>query len=172
MTDALSDILQEGQHAGFRLGGVIAQDMVAVRLTGPLTTNVLASPAYLKRHGRPNHPTDLLAHKCLRYRYPNSDQLAPWLFSGADGDYPVEPQDTFQVNSLPVTMEQAKQSLGIAYGVRGYYKDALKSGELEEILSDHATNLPGMHIYFPREYRSLLPLRLFIDHLKQELPKI
>ncbi len=170
MTDAMSDILAEGLHAGFRLGGVIAPDMVAIRLTGPMTSSVVASPAYLDRQGRPAQPTDLLTHNCLRYRFPSTNRLAPWIFGGPDGNYPVEAMGSLCVNSLPVTIEQAIQGLGIAYAFHDYCKDAINKGELEEILTDHSMTLPGVHIYFPREYRALLPLRLFIDHLKTAMP--
>ncbi|WP_421704987.1 LysR substrate-binding domain-containing protein [Aliiroseovarius sp.] len=53
LTDALSDILQEELHAGFRLGGLAAPDMISFSLTDPLSTAVVANPSYLNEHGRP-----------------------------------------------------------------------------------------------------------------------
>ncbi len=167
LADAWSDILKEGLHAGFRLGGVIAQDMVAVGLTEPMTAAVVASPSYLEKHGTPTHPLDLLEHNCLHYRFPSSGQLAPWMFSGPDGPYPVEVRGNLIANSLPVSIEQATRGLGISYTFREFSANALASGELVEILSDHAATMPRVHIYFPQEYRALVPLKLFIQHLKQ-----
>ena len=167
LTDALSDILQEGLHAGFRIGGLIAQDMVAVSLTGPLTSAVVASPKYLKEHGTPKDPTELLEHNCLRYRFQSSGQIAPWSFSGPDGDYPVEVGGSLIANSSPITVELAARGLGIAYSFREYCLDALASGQIEEVLTEHRVSMSGMNIYFPREYRSMTPLRLFIQHLKE-----
>ena len=77
ITDALSDILDEGFHAGFRLGGLVAQDMIAKSLTAPLRAAVVASPKYLNTHGIPKEPLDLLAHNCLRYRFQSSSKIAP-----------------------------------------------------------------------------------------------
>ncbi|WP_432474185.1 LysR family transcriptional regulator [Amphritea sp. HPY] len=169
LTDALSDILKEGLHAGFRLGGLIAQDMVAISLTDPMTSAVVASPAYLEEHGIPEHPTELLAHNCLRYRFQSSGQLAPWTFSGAEGDYPVVASGSLIANSLPVTIEMAAQGLGIAYTFREYCTDLLDREELKEILTEHRITMPGVNIYFPQEYRSMTPLRLFIQHLQQSV---
>jgi len=169
ITDALSDILKEGLHAGFRLGGVIAQDMVAINLTDPLTTAVVASPSYLEKRGTPAHPMELLTHNCLRYRFQSSGQLAPWTFTGPDGDYPVEVHGSLIANSLPVAIELAIQSLGIVYTFRESCTSALGSEQLKEILIEHQISLPGINIYFPREYRSMMPLRLFIQHLKKSL---
>lgn len=167
LTDALSDILQEGLHAGFRLGGLIAEDMIAISLTDSLSTTVVASPGYLEKHGRPEHPMDLLAFNCLRYRFQSSGQLAPWTFTGPDGVYPVEARGSVITNSVPVTLEMATQGLGIAYAFHEQCTEALESAQLEEILSDYRVSMPGINIYFPREYRDFMPLRLFIEHLKQ-----
>ena len=77
LTDALSDILGEELHAGFRLGDRIAQDMVAVRLTQPLPLAVTASPGYFAAHGTPQQPRDLLDHSCIQYRFQSSGRIAP-----------------------------------------------------------------------------------------------
>lgn len=166
MTDALSDILEEGLHAGFRLGGLVAQDMIAINLTGLLKSAVVASPEYLEKHSTPKNPQDLLLHNCLRYRFQSSGQVAPWTFYSSDGDYPVDVRGSLIANSSPVTIEMAVQGLGIAYTFRDYCTDALANGQLIEVLTKHQVSMPGVNIYFPREYRAMTPLRLFIQHLK------
>lgn len=166
ITDALSDILDEGFHAGFRLGGLVAQDMIAKNLTAPLKATVVASPGYLNTHGVPNEPLDLLAHNCLRYRFLSSNQIAPWTFSGPAGAYPVKVRGNLIANSLPVTFEMALQGMGLAFGFQDYCLDALATGKLVEVLMDHLAPIPGINIYFPQEYRTMTPLRLFIQHLQ------
>lgn len=166
MTDSMSDILDEGLHAGFRLGGLIAQDMVAINLSGPLKTAVVASPEYLNAQGTPQEPSDLLNHNCLRYRYKSSGRCAPWVFGGADSAYPVEIRGNLIANSSPATIDLALQGLGLTYTFRDYCTEALINGELVEVLTEHLNPLPSMNIYFPREYRTMMPLRLFIEHLK------
>lgn len=166
MTDALSDILEEGFHAGFRLGGLVAQDMIAINLTEPLKSAVVASPKYLKAHGTPNDPTELLNHNCLRYRFQSSGQIAPWSFFGPDGAYPVQVRGNLIANSSPATIDLAIQGLGLTFTFRDYCTDALASGDLVEVLTSHQATVPSISIYFPIEYRSMAPLRLFIDHLK------
>lgn len=164
--DAISDILGTGFHAGFRLGGVVAQDMIAKPLTPPLETTVVASPEYLATYGTPQTPLDLLAHNCLRYRFLSSGQIAPWSFHGADGPYPVNVRGNLIANSLPVTFELAKQGRGLAFGFRDYVVETLNSGDLVEVLQERVAPVPGIHIYFPREYRAMTPLRLLIEHLQ------
>ncbi|WP_170431717.1 LysR family transcriptional regulator [Ruegeria arenilitoris] len=167
LTDALSDVLGEGFHAGFRMGGMIAQDMIAISLTSPLQTAVVASPEYLAENGTPEDPRDLLAHNCLRYRFQSSGQFAPWTFTGPEGDYAVEVGGSLIANSSPVTVEMAARGLGIAYSFRDTCLEPLASGQIEEVLTQHQVSIPGINIFFPQEYRSMMPLRLFIQHLKR-----
>ncbi len=61
--DALVDIVAEGLDAGVRLGEMIAEDMVAVRLTPPFRAVMVASPAYLAGAGTPASLAGLAGHK-------------------------------------------------------------------------------------------------------------
>lgn len=166
LTDALSDILGEKLHAGFRLGGSIAQDMVAVRLTEPLPLLVGGNPDYLAHNGTPKAPRDLLDHNCIRYRFQSSGRIALWQFSDKGGDYTVEVRGNLIVNTLPSSVDLATRGLGLAYTFRDYCAAELSAGTLVPVLDKFLPVTPGIFIYFPHEYRSMMPLRLLIDHLK------
>ncbi len=166
LTDALSDILGEELHAGFRLGDRIAQDMVAVRLTSPLALAVVASPDYLSDHGIPKSPRDLLDHGCVRYRFQSSGRIAPWTFKADDGEYSVDVNGNLITNTLPASVDLAKQGMGLVYTFRDYVLDEIGTRQLVPVLEDHLPETPGIFIYFPREYRSMMPLRLFLEHLR------
>jgi DNA-binding transcriptional LysR family regulator len=76
--DAIVDIVAAGFDAGVRLGEMIAEDMVAVRLTPPFATTIVASPAYLAAHGRPKNIADLKNHNCITYRMITAGGLYRW----------------------------------------------------------------------------------------------
>lgn len=168
-TDALTDLLSEELHAGFRLGDRIAPDMVAVRLSQSEPLAVLASPRYLERRGIPNAPAELLKHDCIRYRFPTSRQIAPWTFIDQSQDYTVEVTGPLIVNTLPAVVDLALKGHGLIFTFRDYCADQITQGTLVPVLQDHLGNTPGTYIYFPREYRNMVPLRLFIDHLKSSV---
>lgn len=168
-TDALTDLLSEELHAGFRLGDRIAPDMVAVRLSRSEPLAVLASPTYLERCGIPNTPAELLNHDCIRYRFPTSRQIAPWTFIDQSQDYTVEVTGPLIVNTLPAVVDLALKGHGLIFTFRDYCADQITQGTLVPVLQDHLGNTPGTYIYFPREYRNMVPLRLFIDHLKSSV---
>ncbi|MEN0000008.1 MAG: LysR family transcriptional regulator [Pseudomonadota bacterium] len=169
ITDALTDILDEGFHAGFRLGDRISQDMVAVRLSPPLPLAVVGSPGYIAAFGTPASPEALLSHNCVRYRFQSSGQIAPWNFSSAEGDYRVDVRGTMIVNTLPASIHLAEQGMGLVYTFKDICKEALQDGRLISVLEAHLPHTPGVHLYFPREYRNMVPLRLMLDHLRQRM---
>jgi len=166
LTDAMSDILGEELHAGFRLGDRIAQNMVAVRLTDPLQLAVSVSPSYLAANGTPETPGDLLSHSCIRYRFQSSRQLAAWRFVAPDGGYTVEVGGSLITNTLPASVDMAKQGLGFVYTFQDYVAAEIAAGHLVPVLENHLGKSPGLFLYFPAEYRAMMPLRLFIDHIK------
>lgn len=166
ISDALADLVEEGLHAGFRIGDKIAQDMVAVRLTPPMSLAVVGSPDYLERYGVPQTPRDLLEHNCIRYRFHSSGRIAPWDFRSAEGAYSVDVQGNLINNTLPASIDLARQGVGLAYTFRQYVARDISAQALVPLLESHLPETPGIYIYFPREYRKMMPLRLFMDHLK------
>src|SRR5258708_6083176 len=74
------DVLATGCDAGIRYDERLEQDMIAIPI-GPRKQRfaTAASPDYLKRCGRPDHPRDLLDHACVRGRFP-SGAMNAWEF--------------------------------------------------------------------------------------------
>src|SRR5215831_8341714 len=76
---ARQDIVAERFDAGIRMGQRVERDMVAVRVSNDIDLIVVASPAYLAKHGTPEHPQDLEDHNCIRMRF-GHDGIMPWRF--------------------------------------------------------------------------------------------
>jgi DNA-binding transcriptional LysR family regulator len=65
LLDRIVNLLEEGIDAGVRIGRLEDSSLVALPL-GSIRRVVVASPAYLRRHGTPRHPRELLRHNCIR----------------------------------------------------------------------------------------------------------
>jgi DNA-binding transcriptional LysR family regulator len=76
--DSFVDVLAAGCDAGIRYDERLEQDMIAVPI-GPRLQRfaTAAAPAYLDRHGRPEHPRHLLSHACLRGRFASGTMTSP-----------------------------------------------------------------------------------------------
>lgn len=163
--EGLSDIIRERFHAGIRLGDVLSPEMVAVRLTPPLSTAFSAAPSYLDRHGRPEHPRDLLNHWCIRYRFSTANKIADWYFTEDGQDKIIEPPTRLIFDNVIGVIQAAREGHGIGWSLRTTMDDHLKSGELETILDPYARELPPFYLYYPVQNKRLECLRLFIDCL-------
>lgn len=167
LTDAFEDILESGLHAGIRLGDLIAQDMIAIRLTKPLRLAVLGSPGYLEKAGVPRTPADLLAHECIRYRFHSSGGFAPWEVEQPEGRSQVAVTGSLVVNSLSVAVDAARRGEGLIYLLHDYVAEDVGHENLVPVLTEFMPNVPGFFLYFPRAYREMVPLRLFVDHMRE-----
>src|SRR6202046_2762762 len=68
LSDAMVDLIGEGFDAGLRVASLPDSSLIARRLCA-MPRYTVASPDYLKRHGRPTHPMHLAQHRCLGYAY-------------------------------------------------------------------------------------------------------
>ncbi|MDQ1077479.1 LysR family transcriptional regulator [Pseudoroseomonas cervicalis] len=168
VTDEEFDIVAEGYDAGVRLGEVIAQDMIAVPVATPQRQLAVAAPAYLARQGKPAHPRELPAHRCIGWR-PAPD-LPPyrWEF-GEDGEeFDVEVAPYVTTNDMQLMIRLACAGQGITFGMEDSFRPWIERGELVPLLAEYCPSFPGFFLYFPSR-RNLAPkLRALIDHLRQQ----
>jgi len=165
INEGLVDIVKEGFHAGFRLEDRLTSNMVAVRLTGPLASCYSAAPVYLDCFGRPEHPRDLLHHKCVRYRFVTANRIWDWHYVEAGQTKIVDPPTRLVFDSMQSVMQAVRDGNGIGWSLKAVIEDDLDAGRLESVLDIYAPTMPPFHLYFPEQNRRLKLLRLFIDFL-------
>ncbi|WP_068085519.1 LysR family transcriptional regulator [Novosphingobium rosa] len=171
VTDEEFDIVARGYDAGVRLGEVVEMDMVAIPASGDQRQMVVGSPAYLKRHGAPGHPRDLMAHRCIGWR--PAPEVAPYRWEFEEEGRPfvlaLDPQVT--TNDMGVMLRTALAGGGLTFGVEETFRPYLERGELVALLEDYCPPFPGFFLYFP-DRRNLAPkLRAFVDHVKACRPR-
>ncbi|MCW7541649.1 LysR family transcriptional regulator [Aquabacterium sp. A7-Y] len=81
LTDQVVDLMEERTDIAIRWGRLPASGLVA-RLLGETRQAIVAAPAYLRRHGTPRTPGDLLVHKRLGWSYRRSRPDWPMLVDG------------------------------------------------------------------------------------------
>lgn len=147
LSDARIDIVEQGLDATIRIADMPDSSLRARRLAD-VTMHVVASPAYLAERGRPTHPADLSGHDCLCY----ANHAAPhiWRFAGPGGQaVSVQVRGRITVNSGEAMLPALRQGVGIAHLPDFIVGDALKSGELEEMLTDWRSPPLGIHLVTP-----------------------
>ncbi|TIW72306.1 MAG: LysR family transcriptional regulator [Mesorhizobium sp.] len=163
------DLLVAGCDAGIRYDERLEQDMIAVPI-GPrvqrFTTS--AAPSYLDRHGRPQHPRDLLGHACVRGRFP-SGVMTPWEFERDGEVVRVDPTGPLVVSiggGVDLAIDAAIAGVGILWLFEDWVRPHFESGALEPVLEPWWQSFPGPFLYYPGRRLVPAPLRAFIDYIK------
>src|SRR6202158_4745578 len=127
--DAMVDLIGEGFDAGLRIASLPDSSLIARRLCA-MPRFTVASPAYLKRYGRPTHPMHLAKHRCLGYAYMST--AGAWHFTNSSGEQAsVRPVGPLRVNNGEALMPALLAGLGIADLPDFIVGDAVASGGVE-----------------------------------------
>ncbi|MDB5556759.1 MAG: LysR family transcriptional regulator, partial [Rhizobium sp.] len=167
--DASVDIVSKGFDAGIRLGEMIAQDMMAMRLTPPFRMIMVASPDYLAVRGMPQTIADLRSHNCIGFRQITAGGLYDWELLEDGKDVAVAVHGTVVVTDATYAMELALAGVGIAYLMAPLAVTNLASGRLVQILASSAIEEPGLFLYYPRRASLAPKLRAFITIAREVL---
>lgn len=163
--DRMVDIVKEGFDAGFRYGGTIPEDLVAVPLGPSLRWVAVAAPTYLNRTSRITKPEDLKYHNCIQIRT-GQGVLYRWEFEKA-GDYrAIDVPGQLCVTETTFGIEMALAGCGITYCLEHRVAQHLQRGDLRMVLPDWAPTEPPFHIYYPGRRQMPPGLRELIDVLK------
>ena len=169
--DAMIDIVAAGYDAGVRLGEMIAEDMVAVRLTPPFKAIMVAAPGYIAAKGTPGRVADLAAHACIGYRLIAANSVYPWDLMEAGRDISVTVGGPVRVTDSLYARDLALAGVGIAYLFEPLVRADIRAGHLQWILPEASIQEPGLFLYFPRGASAMPKLRAFID-VSREVLKI
>ena len=167
----LVDIVAAGFDAGVRLGEALPQDMVAVRIGGPVRFVAVASPGYLSRRKKPKTPDELQAHDCIRVRMP-SGKLYRWEFARRGQELTVEVPGRLTLDQIGLMVEAAADGLGIAYVPDHAARPWLDDGRLAAVLADWCPEIPGLFLYYPSGRLVPAGLRAFIEVLRESAPRL
>jgi DNA-binding transcriptional LysR family regulator len=167
--DSFVDVFATGCDAGIRYDERLEQDMIAVPI-GPRAQRfaLAASREYLERHGRPEHPRDLLSHACIRGRF-SSGMLTEWEFERDGESIRLEPSGPLIVRVGEATdlgVHAAIAGTGIIHLFEDWLRPHFESGQLEPVLEPWWLRFSGPFLYFPSRRLMPAPLRAFVDFVK------
>jgi DNA-binding transcriptional LysR family regulator len=168
VTDDEIDIVAEGYDAAVRLGELIAQDMIALPVSGDQRQLAVASPGYIERHGAPAHPRELIAHRCSTWR--PSPRGAPfrWEFTEEGRDFTVDVKAQVTTNDMGLMVRLALEGAAIGFGMEETFRPHIERGALVPLLEDYCPPFPGFFLYYPSRRNVAPKLRALIDHIREE----
>lgn len=168
--DSFVDVLASGCDAGIRYEERLEQDMIATPI-GPRVQRfaTAAAPAYLDAHGRPEHPRDLLAHRCIHGRFASGAITDDWEYERAGEIVRVRTQGQLTVaigGATDLAVEMAIAGAGVIQLFEGWLRPHLDSGALEPVLEDWWQPFSGPFLYYSGRRLVPPPLRAFLDYVR------
>ncbi|MCW6510036.1 LysR family transcriptional regulator [Lichenifustis flavocetrariae] len=148
--DVLIDIIRAGFDLDVRLSGALDASTTAVAIGGPVRHVAVASQAYLAEHGAPATPTDLLNHRCIQWRRPDTDYPYRWVFMIDGCTTQVDVEGPLTVSHCELAVAAAIQSVGIAFVLEQHAGAAVARREIELLLTSFLPKFPGWSVCHPR----------------------
>jgi DNA-binding transcriptional LysR family regulator len=127
---------------------------------------VVASPEYLKRHGMPKHPKELLAANCVRF---SGGAGAWWTFYENGRPFNITVNGNLEFNHIAPTVEACAAGLGFGMFISYQVAPYIKQKKLKVVLERFEPPARPISIVYP--HARLLPARtkVFIAWMKREL---
>jgi DNA-binding transcriptional LysR family regulator len=161
--DRLLDMARDGIDIAVRTGVAGADGLVA-RPLGDHARSVFAAPAYLERHGTPQHPEDLARHRLI------GNSAAPvlnrWRFVVDGAPMEVRAGAVLRTDNSGITLAMALRGLGIARLLDAIAAPLVEDGRLVRLLEsfvERAAN-PIYAVMLPDRQR-LPKVRVCVDRL-------
>ncbi|RYZ43515.1 MAG: LysR family transcriptional regulator [Myxococcaceae bacterium] len=163
LNDRVVDIIDEGYDLAIRVSRAGATTHVARKLATSRNL-VCASPAYLRRHGRPKTPADLGDHACLGYSYSaNADEWHLVDDTGAAAS--VKVRCVMHTNNGDTLRAATLAGTGISWQPTFLVAEDLRLGRLVRVLPHH--HLPDIDVLavYPSRRHVSAKVRVMVDFL-------
>jgi DNA-binding transcriptional LysR family regulator len=161
--DRAVDLVGERIDLAVRISNRLDEGVVA-RPLATCRSVLCASPAYLKRRGRPERPQDLADHDCITHSF---GTRAQYRFRHAGRSTSVNVKGPLSSNETAVLRQAALAGAGIAVLPTYFVNDELARGALLRLLPDHEPEPMGVHAVFLSRQHQPRPLKLLIEFLAE-----
>jgi DNA-binding transcriptional LysR family regulator len=157
-SDRFVDLVAEGFDCAIRFGNLPDSNLIARRV-GPLYGKLVASPGYLKAHGSPETPNEVVAHEALM------QGTETWKFMDGDQVVTVHPTGRFKADNATALAEAAAAGLGIARLPDGTINEYVSSGRLVPIMTRYPPPPAGVYLVRPPGQHPARKVRVLTDLL-------
>ncbi len=164
--EGIIDLIEKRTDVAFRIGA-LKDSTLHARPVGSSRLRVLASPAYLQRHGTPASPARLAQHALLGFTQPES--LNEWPLTGADGA-PLRIRPAIAASSGETLRHMALAGLGVVCLSDFMTGEDRRSGRLVQLLARQTLDVrQPIHAVYYRNTALAARITCFVDHVVQAL---
>lgn len=163
LSDHMVNLFEQGYDLALRVGPLADSTLIARKL-GTSERVLVAAPAYLEQHGRPESPADLGQYQCISFGEQRSGQSS-WFLSQGKQSQQVRFYSALRCDDMATTLRITQAGLGISLIPAFVCREFLESGLLQRVLP--RWNGPDAEFHLVYTERKLMPVRvrLLVDFL-------
>ncbi len=164
------DIVSEGIDLAIRVGKLKDANLKAKKIA-EVPRVLVASPAYLEKHGTPSQVQELAAHQHVFFSAPTRN--TPMTIVDEHGtSHSIPRQGKVSINAVASVVEAVKMGEGIHLGPRWAFEQEIQLGSVVELFPE--CQFPALPMHAIWSPAAIMParLRLFIDFISQQAPKV
>jgi DNA-binding transcriptional LysR family regulator len=158
------NLLEEGIDVGIRISALEDSSLVAQQL-GSIRRVVVASPDWLRRHGRPGHPRELAGANCVCVQ---PSTMGPWMFRDNGRPLAVAVKGNLEFNHVAPAAEACAAGMGFGMFLSYQVGPQVAQGRLEVVLEDFEAPPRPVSVIYPHARMLPARTRAFIDWMKVE----
>jgi DNA-binding transcriptional LysR family regulator len=158
----IGDLVSDGIDLAIRFGQPHLGSLVVRKLIeAPILT--VASQRYLKRYGRPEHPSDLARHRCLQFLDPYTGRPFEWEFVRGKKSVEVPTSGPLTFTDPKSMLQECIAGTGVAQIIGWGVGPLLSQGALVDIFPDwHGERFP-LFAFHPSRKHPPAKVRAFVD---------
>ncbi|BEO03636.1 LysR family transcriptional regulator [Serratia marcescens] len=162
----LVDIAKERFDAGVRRGGLIAQDMIAIPISGEHRMVVVVSPHCPSGFNLPESPAELLSRPCINLQLPTHGQNLPWTFLMDGQEQKLRVKGQMIVNGINQVHQACLDGYGFAYVPQALVQHDIAAGRLLTVLDGFTITYPRYYLYYTSRLKSSAAFNVIIEALR------
>jgi LysR family transcriptional regulator for bpeEF and oprC len=164
-SERFSDVVREGVDCVLR-GGVLPDSSLVCRKLGDLQFALFAAPAYLTRHGMPNHPSELAQHLRIGYRNAAGNEVQSiWLMRQGESVETHIPMRLI-VSDVVTSLQMGLAGLGIVHATTFTMAQYLEAGTMVRVLPDWNGRTLPLTLLSPSNRFRTSRVQVFMDWLQ------
>jgi DNA-binding transcriptional LysR family regulator len=161
-SERIGDLVSEGIDLAIRFQQPRLATLVSRKLIeAPILT--LASPSYLERYGKPEHPSAVSRHRCLLFLNPYTGRPYDWVFIREGETIHVPTSGPLTFTDAKAMLEECLAGTGITQTIGWGLNDLLARGALIDLFPQwHGERFP-LFAFYPSRKHPPAKVRAFVE---------
>jgi DNA-binding transcriptional LysR family regulator len=161
------DMIVDGIDVAMRFGPPSPSSTAVSHKLLDTSIITVASPAYLDRHGRPKHPSELVKHAGIHFRDPVTGRPSKWEFHRGRELLTVDVPSRLMLSDVGTMLRACAAGAGVAQVMALGSQAMLDDGRLIDLFPDWPDERFPLYALYPSRHQPPARVREFIDFALQ-----